>query len=118
VLAWKNWTGCGTDLRLMPNIAAFYSMLLQLQKLGISYVSTQKNWKKLYDAEIKEDARPLIILRNFDGVESKSKTYLANFVKDNQTINSLDIYQFMRVVDQIESIIDLNPQAQFAASHW
>lgn len=49
----------------MPNLAAFNAMLLQLQKPGVTYVATQKDWKELYHAEINEDARPLIVLRNF-----------------------------------------------------
>jgi hypothetical protein len=40
-------------------------------------------------------------------IESRSKTYLAKFVKNETNINDLDIYQVMRVAGQVEALLGL-----------
>jgi IrrE N-terminal-like domain len=42
-----------------------------------------------------------------NGVHSKSKTYLANYVKPDTTIDRLDIYQVMRAAGQVETLLGL-----------
>jgi hypothetical protein len=48
-----------------------------------------------------------------NGVESRSKTYLANFVDRNTTVGNLDIYQVMHVAGQIETLLGIGAKAKF-----
>jgi len=52
-----------------------------------------------------ESVAYLVCERN--GVHSKSKTYLANYVKPNTAIDHLDIYQVMRAAGQVETPLGL-----------
>jgi hypothetical protein len=52
----------------------------------------------------------LVCARN--GVTSKSETYLANYVKENTTIDHIDIYQVMRAADQVETLLGLTAQTK------
>lgn len=47
------------------------------------------------------------------GVKSKSKTYLASFVKRETTIDDLDAYQVMRAAGQVETILGLISPTRF-----
>lgn len=51
-----------------PHIAPFNAMLLQIQKPGLSFATSKYEWKKKYNREPKEDARPLVILWPFSPV--------------------------------------------------
>ena len=53
----------------LRNIAPFNAMLLHIQKPGLSYAARAKDWKKRFRRNIKETARPLVILRNFGPVD-------------------------------------------------
>jgi len=53
----------------LRHIAPFNAMLLHIQKPGLSYAARGKDWKKRFRRHIKENARPLVILRNFGPVE-------------------------------------------------
>ena len=48
--------------------APFNAMLLQIQKPGLSYAATVKDWKYRFGRQPKKRARPLIILRPFGPV--------------------------------------------------
>ena len=48
-----------------------------------------------------------------NGVQSKSHTYLSNFVGANTTIKELDVYQVMRAAGQVETMLGLAAHAQF-----
>lgn len=56
------------------------------------------------------------ILCERNGVESKSQTYLANFVTENTSAGSLDIYQILRAAGQVEQILNLSATARFSTS--
>jgi hypothetical protein len=48
-----------------------------------------------------------------NGVESRSRTYLANFVDQNTTVGNLDIYQVMHAAGQIETLLGIGAKARF-----
>lgn len=52
----------------MRNMAPFNAMLLHVQKPGLSYAMTARDWRERFGRWPKEHARPLIILRNFGPV--------------------------------------------------
>lgn len=58
-----------------------------------------------------ESVAYLVCARN--GVESKSKTYLANYVAKNMTVESLDLYQVMRAAGQIETLLGLTSHTHY-----
>jgi hypothetical protein len=48
-----------------------------------------------------------------NGVESRSKTYLPNFVEQNTPVGNLDIYQVMHVAGQIEMLLGIGAKTNF-----
>ena len=46
------------------------------------------------------------------GVTSKSETYLANYVKENTTIDRIDSYQVMCAAGQVETLLGLTAQTK------
>jgi hypothetical protein len=56
----------------------------------------------------------LVCKRN--GVESKSETYLANYVQQNTTIKHLDLYQVMRAAGQVETLLGLTAHTKYDKS--
>lgn len=59
-----------------------------------------------------ESVAYLVCARN--GVESKSESYLTDFVKANTTIETLDLYQVMRAAGQIETLLGLSSHTRYA----
>ena len=53
----------------LRKVAPFNAMLLHMQKPGISYVATRKDWALRHRRVPKENARPMVILRNFGPVD-------------------------------------------------
>jgi len=52
----------------MPNFAPFNAMLLQVQKPGLSYAASAWDWRERFGRNVKQDARPLLILWPFGPV--------------------------------------------------
>ncbi len=52
----------------LRNFAPFNAMLLQVQKPGLSYAASERDWRELFGRELKEGARPLLILWPFGPV--------------------------------------------------
>ena len=48
-----------------------------------------------------------------NGVTCKSESYLADHVKENTTVDEIDIYQVMRAAGQVETILGLNAHIKF-----
>lgn len=48
-----------------------------------------------------------------NGIQSKSQTYLSNFVNENTTVDDLDVYQVMRAAGLVESMLGLAAHARF-----
>jgi hypothetical protein len=59
-----------------------------------------------------ESVAYLVCARN--GVESKSQTYLTEFVTKNTSIETLDLYQVMRAAGHIESLLGLTSHTRYA----
>lgn len=53
-----------------------------------------------------ESAAYIVCARN--GVENKSESYLSNYVKQETTVDRLDLYQIMRAAGQIEALLKLS----------
>ncbi len=58
-----------------------------------------------------ESVAYMVCARN--GVQCHSHTYLANFVQQHTTIDSLDIYQIMRTAGQIETVLELTAHTKY-----
>ena len=52
----------------LRNVAPFNAMLLQLQKPGLTYAASGHDWTFVFNRQVKEDARPLLILWPFGPV--------------------------------------------------
>lgn len=52
----------------LRNFAPFNAMLLQVQKPGLSYAASERDWRERFDRRPKEAARPLLILWPFGPV--------------------------------------------------
>jgi len=46
-------------------------------------------------------------------VHSKSETYLANYVRDNPSVDDIDIYQVMRATGQVEALLGLAAHTRY-----
>jgi hypothetical protein len=53
------------------------------------------------------------IVAERNGIESKSHSYLANFVRDAKTVDDLDVYQIMRAAGQVEMLLGLISHTRF-----
>lgn len=58
-----------------------------------------------------ESVAYLVCARN--GVTSKSETYLANYVKQNTTVDEIDLYQVMRAAGQVETLLSLTAHTKY-----
>ena len=58
-----------------------------------------------------ESVAYLLCARN--GIESKSEAYLSNYVSENVTIESVDLYQVMRASGQIERLMNIGGHTKF-----
>lgn len=58
-----------------------------------------------------ESVAYLVCARN--GVKSKSQTYLAGYVSQNDTIDNLDLYQVMRAAGQVEILLGVTTHTKF-----
>lgn len=48
-----------------------------------------------------------------NGIKSKSKTYLTNYVSQNTTIENIDVYQVMRASGQVETLLGLTAHTKY-----
>ena len=53
----------------------------------------------------------LVCARN--GVQSKSETYLSNYVKEHTTVGEIDLYQVMRAAGQMEALLGLTARIRY-----
>ena len=44
---------------------------------------------------------------------SKSQSYLADHVKDDTTVEQIDLYQVMRAAGQVEALLGLTAQTKY-----
>ncbi len=62
--------------------------------------------------ELEAESVAFLVCRR-NGVESRSETYLANFVQQNTTIEHLDLYQVMRAAGQVETTLGLSAHTKY-----
>lgn len=81
----------GPDKRLnVPQRPAFDHAQQELEAESVSYLVCKRN-----------------------GVESKSETYLSNYVMANTTVDHIDIYQVMRAAGQVEGLLGLTAHTKY-----
>ncbi|XZE17497.1 ImmA/IrrE family metallo-endopeptidase [Pirellulaceae bacterium SH449] len=93
----------------LRNVAPFNAMLLKIQKPGVTFVASALDWENLFERQIKENARPLIILWPFGPVamvydvqdtEGKPLPEDAIAFYANGTIVDQDIKRFQRILER------------------
>lgn len=77
------------------------------KKLNVPLRATLSQPQQEFEAE---SVSFLVCERN--GVKSKSQSYLSNYVDQNTTLDTVDLYQIMRAAGQVESLLRLNLQRQ------
>jgi hypothetical protein len=87
---------------------------LFLGHLGPDKTLTVPRRPPLTHAQVELEAESVAyIVAERNGVESKSKTYLANFVQQGNAIDNLDVYQIMRAAGQVEMHLGLISHTRF-----
>lgn len=98
----------------------FTTLAHELAHLGLGHLGPDKKLSvperpHLSNAQQELEAESVAyIVCERNGVQSKSETYLSNFVSASTTVNDLDVYQVMRAAGQVETLLGLAAHAQFA----
>ncbi len=94
----------------LPHIAPFNAMLLQIQKPGLKFAMTAKDWRKRFGHCPKEGARPLVILMPFgpvgfvyDSVDTEGPVPLPNDVFSFRAKGKIDPDQLARIKSRLEA---------------
>ena len=101
-----------------PNVQ-FVTLVHELAHLYLGHLGPDKYLKiaerthpKHELAELEaESVAYLVCARN--GVSSLSEEYLANFVRDNETIESFDLYLLLKAAGQIENALQIGDMVSF-----
>lgn len=98
--------------------ARFVTLLHELAHLYLSHLGADPERRvperTVFDQkrrEIEAESVAYLVARR-NGVEPKSQTYLSGFVKQETTVDDLDIYQIMRASGQIEALLRLGTHAK------
>jgi hypothetical protein len=87
---------------------------LFLGHLGADHALGVKDRSELAHRQEELEAESVaFIVCERNGVESRSKTYLANFVDQNTTVGNLDIYQVMHAAGEIETLLGIGAKTNF-----
>lgn len=97
----------------------FSTLAHELAHLFLGHLGPNKNLNvplryKMTDEQKELEAESvayLICKRN--GVTAKSETYLKDYVKQNITVDDIDLYQIMRAAGQIETLLGLTVSTRF-----
>ena len=97
----------------------FATLVHELGHLFLGHLGPDKKLKILQRPQIPlsqqeleaESVSYLVCKRN--DIESKSSTYLANYVENNTTVRNVDLYKIMRAAGQVESILGIAATAKF-----
>ena len=100
-----------------PPPTQFATLVHELAHLFLGHLGEDKNFRVpnrtgLSYSEVELEAESvsyLVCARN--GVESKSESYLSNFVDQNTTIDDIDIYIVLRAAQDIEKLLELSPSS-------
>jgi len=82
--------GANKKLNIPPRVWPMSQVQMELEAESAAYLACQRN-----------------------GVKCKSKVYLANYVKKHQSIENLDIYQIVRAVGQMETLLGLTAHTRY-----
>jgi hypothetical protein len=70
--------------------------------------------KPLSDDQIELEAESVsYIVCSRNGVQSKSESYLTNYVDNNTTVDQIDIYRVMRAAGQVETLLGLTAHTKY-----
>ena len=100
-----------------PNIQ-FSTVAHELGHLYLGHLGPDKRLSmprrpKLSHAQEELEAESFAYLAcSRNGVECKSQSYLASYVKQNQNIDNLDVYQIVKAVGQMETLLKLTVHAR------
>jgi hypothetical protein len=109
ILVNKNYAAAVQFVTLTHELAhLFLGHLGADNALGVKDRSDLAHRQEEFEAE---SVAFIVCERN--GVESRSKTYLANFVDQNTTVGNLDIYQVMHAAGQIETLLGIGAKTNF-----
>lgn len=97
----------------------FATMAHELGHLALGHLGPDKRLRipqrpKLSHAQVELEAESvayIVCARN--RVASRSKTYLANFVKEDTTLNDMDVYQVMRAAGRVEDFMGIAARHSF-----
>jgi hypothetical protein len=97
----------------------FVTITHELAHLFLGHLGEDKKWgikdrrfRTHTQRELEAETVAYLVAKR-NGVESKSETYLANYVRDNPTVEDLDFYQIARASGQIETLLGIAAHTQF-----
>ena len=102
-----------------PPAVQFVTIAHELAHLFLGHLGTDKRLKipdrplpPLAQQELEAESVAFILSKRNE-VESRSQTYLAEYVTRNTSIESLDVYQVMRAAGQIEALLRLTSHTRY-----
>jgi len=97
----------------------FVTIAHELAHLFLGHMGEDKKWgikdrmhADHHQRELEAESVAFLVAKR-NGVESKSETYLSDFVSKNNPMGSLDLYQMMRAAGQIETLLGVAAHTQF-----
>jgi hypothetical protein len=97
----------------------FVTIAHELAHLFLGHLGEDKKWgikERLRcthtQRELEAESVAFLVAKR-NGVKSRSETYLANYVRDNPTMEDLDFYQMTRAAGQIETLLGIAAHTRF-----
>jgi len=97
----------------------FVTIAHELAHLFLGHQGEDKKWGikdrcrcTLTQRELEAETVAFLVAKR-NGVESRSETYLANYVRENPTMDDLDFYQITRAAGQIETLLGVAAHTRF-----
>ena len=97
----------------------FVTIVHELAHLFLGHLGKDKKWgikdrrRCTHTQQELEAETVAFLVAKRNGVESKSETYLTNYVRDNPTIDDIDYYQLTRAAGQIETLLGIAAHTRF-----
>ena len=102
-----------------PPPIVFSTLAHELGHLYLGHLGPDKRLKVPERAPVDEGQKELeaesvaFLLCARSGIKSKSEAYLSNYISENETIESIDLYQVMRASGQIERLMNAGGYTKF-----